>query len=137
MNENITQITSILLIGVLAGAGILAIIAFSPLDQGAYTYKLNTFQSYDDLLKFLQKRYETDVSQGRYYSSLNANIEKSDSSTTGALGLFASSDATEVFENHHIKEKGMSDRTHVLIVEDSEESATFLSRILEEHGYPH
>ena len=84
MNENITQITSILLIGVLAGAGILAIIAFSPLDQGAYTYKLNTFQSYDDLLKFLQKRYETDVSQGRYYSSLNANIEKSDSSTTGA-----------------------------------------------------
>ena len=31
----------------------------------------------------------------------------------------------------------MSDRTHVLIVEDSEESATFLSRILEEHGYPH
>ena len=84
MNEKITQITSILIIGLLSGAGILAIIVFSPLDQGAYTYKLNNFQSYDELLKFLQKRYETDVNQERYFYSLNANIEKSDGSTTGA-----------------------------------------------------
>ncbi len=84
MNEKTTQITSILIISILASAGILAFIAFSPLDQGAYTYKLNTFQSYDELLTFLHQRYETDTNQGRYYNSLNANIEKSDASATGA-----------------------------------------------------
>jgi uncharacterized secreted protein with C-terminal beta-propeller domain len=84
MNEKTTQITSILIISILASAGILAFIAFSPLDQGAYTYKLNTFQSYDELLTFLNQRYETDANQVRYYNSLNANIEKSDASATGA-----------------------------------------------------
>jgi len=84
MNEKTTQITSILIISILASAGILALIAFSPLDQGAYTYKLNTFQSYDELLTFLHQRYETNTNQGRYYNSLNANIEKSDASATGA-----------------------------------------------------
>src|SRR4030042_6551793 len=84
MNEKTTQITSILIISILASAGILAFIAFSPLDQGAYTYKLNTFQSYDELLTFLHQRYETDTNQGRYYNSLNANIEKSDDSAAGA-----------------------------------------------------
>ncbi len=84
MNEKITQITSILIIGVLAGAGILALIAFSPLDQGAYTYKLNSFQSYDELLKFLHQRYENNADPGRYYYSLNANIEKSGASSDGS-----------------------------------------------------
>ena len=84
MNEKITQITSILIISILASASILAIIAFSPLDQGAYTYKINTFQSYDELLTFLHQRYETNTNQGRYYYSLNTIIEKSDASATGA-----------------------------------------------------
>jgi DNA-binding response OmpR family regulator len=39
------------------------------------------------------------------------------------------------FETHHSKERVMSDLTHLLIVEDTEETARFLSQILEDHGY--
>jgi CheY-like chemotaxis protein len=41
------------------------------------------------------------------------------------------------FETHHSKEKVMSAPTHVLIVEDTEETAIFLAQILEDHGYPY
>jgi CheY-like chemotaxis protein len=39
------------------------------------------------------------------------------------------------FEFHHCKERVMSDHPHLLIVEDSEATIIFLSRLLEEHGY--
>lgn len=55
------------MICILTCTSLVAIIAFSPLDKGVYTYKLNTFQSYDDLLAFLHKRFETYGNQGRYY----------------------------------------------------------------------
>ena len=58
-------------------ASLVAIISLSPLDKGTYTYKLNTFQSYDELLAFLHKRYEAGADQGRYYASNNIAIEKS------------------------------------------------------------
>ena len=84
MNKKTTQITSILIISILASAGILALIAFSPLDQGAYNYKLNTFQSYDELLTFLHQRYETDINQSIYNYSFNAIVEKSGVTADGA-----------------------------------------------------
>ncbi len=84
MNKKITQITGILIVSMLACAGLVAIITLSPLDKGTYTYKLNTFQSYDELLTFLHKRYETDANQGRYYDSFNAMLEKSDVTADGA-----------------------------------------------------
>jgi len=46
---------------------LVAIIAFSPLNQGSFTYKLNSFESYDELLAFLHKRFETYGNQGRYW----------------------------------------------------------------------
>jgi two-component system phosphate regulon response regulator PhoB len=38
---------------------------------------------------------------------------------------------------HHSKERAMSDRKQLLIVEDNKETAIFLSRILEEQGFDH
>lgn len=43
--------------------------------------------------------------------------------------------ATQAKPAFHSKEGNMSDLTHLLIVEDTEETATFLSQILEDHGY--
>jgi len=78
MEKKTTQITGILVVSMLTCASLVAIVALSPLDQGAYTYKLNTFQSYDDLLGFLKKRYDAGANQGRYYGTgSNILFEKS------------------------------------------------------------
>jgi inhibitor of cysteine peptidase len=78
MEKKTTQLTGILIVSMLTCASLVAVITLSPLDKGNYTYKLNTFQSYDDLLAFLHKRYEAGAAQGRYYSNgYHVLIEKS------------------------------------------------------------
>jgi len=69
MDEKTTQLTGILVVSMLTCASLVAIITLSPLDKGAYTYKLNTFQSYDELLAFLHQRFEAGAEQGRNYGS--------------------------------------------------------------------
>ena len=66
-------------------ASLVAVICLLPRDKGAYTYKLNTFQSYDELFAFLQKRYESGSGQERYYDSPNVLFDKS----TGAADATA------------------------------------------------
>jgi uncharacterized secreted protein with C-terminal beta-propeller domain len=83
MKKKTTQLTGILIVSMLTCASLVAVITLSPLDKGTYTYKLNTFQSYDDLLAFLHKRFETAANQGRYYDSVNLMFAKSESGTTG------------------------------------------------------
>ncbi|MCX6663529.1 MAG: beta-propeller domain-containing protein, partial [Euryarchaeota archaeon] len=82
MEKKTTQLTGILIVSMLTCASLVAVITLSPLDKGTYTYKLNTFQSYDDLLAFLHKRFETGANQGRYYDSLNIMFAKSESGAT-------------------------------------------------------
>ena len=78
MDKKKTQLTGILIVSMLTCASLVAVITLSPLDKGTYTYKLNTFQSYDELLSFLQKRYENGANQGRFTSGgYNIAIEKS------------------------------------------------------------
>jgi len=89
MEKKTTQFIGILIVSMLTCASLVAVITLSPLDKGAYTYKLNTFQSYDELLAFLQKRYEAGGGQGRYLDSYNVAIEKSGQAPTAdatALG---------------------------------------------------
>ncbi|MCJ7697936.1 MAG: beta-propeller domain-containing protein, partial [Thermoplasmata archaeon] len=83
MEKKTTQLTGILIVSMLTCASLVTVITLSPLDKGAYTYKLNTFQSYDELLSFLQKRFEAGANQGRYYDSLNIMFAKSESGATG------------------------------------------------------
>ena len=83
MEKKTTQLIGILIVSMLTCASLVAVITLSPLDKGAYTYKLNTFQSYDELLAFLHKRFETGANQGRYYDSLNLMFAKSESAATG------------------------------------------------------
>ena len=75
MEKKTTQITGILIVSLLVCASLVAVITLSPLDKGAYTYKLNTFQSYDDLRSFLQKRFTTG-NQGRSYDSPTVMFSK-------------------------------------------------------------
>ncbi len=88
MEKKTKQATGILLVSMLVCASLVALIVFSPLDQGAYTYELNTFQSYDELFSFLKKRFESAGSQGRYYDSINIMFSKSESgsATDGSSG---------------------------------------------------
>jgi inhibitor of cysteine peptidase len=79
MEKKTKQITGILTVSILVCASLLAVITLSPLDKGAYTYKLNTFQSYDELFSFLQKRFESAGNQGRSYDSPNVMFSKSES----------------------------------------------------------
>jgi uncharacterized secreted protein with C-terminal beta-propeller domain len=77
MEKKTTQLIGILIVSMLTCASLVAVISLSPLDKGTYTYKLNTFQSYDELLAFLHKRYEAGTNQGRFYDNYNIAIEKS------------------------------------------------------------
>jgi len=88
MEKKIKQVTGIFLVSLMVCASLVAIIAFSPLDRGAYTYELDTFGSYDELLSFLQKRFESAANQGRYYDSMNILFAKSESGAAedGSLG---------------------------------------------------
>jgi inhibitor of cysteine peptidase len=78
MEKKTTQLTGILIVSMLTCASLVAVITLSPLDKGTYTYKLNTFTNYEDLLAFLHKRFETSGNQGRYYGGgPNVLFEKS------------------------------------------------------------
>ncbi|MBN2599205.1 MAG: beta-propeller domain-containing protein, partial [Candidatus Thermoplasmatota archaeon] len=68
MEKKTTQILGILIGSLLVCTSLVAVIILSPQNKGAYTYELNTFESYDDLRSFLQKRFEANGDQGRYYS---------------------------------------------------------------------
>jgi inhibitor of cysteine peptidase len=78
MEKKTTQITGIFIVCMLTCTSLVAIITLSPLDKGAYTYKLNTFANYEDLQAFLQKRFETGGYYGRYLGAgPNVLFEKS------------------------------------------------------------
>jgi inhibitor of cysteine peptidase len=79
MEKKTKQATGILMVSMLVCASLVAMITLSPLNKGAFTYKLNTFQSYDELLSFLHKRFEASADQGRYYLSPNVMFQKSES----------------------------------------------------------
>jgi inhibitor of cysteine peptidase len=87
MEKKTIQITGILIVSLLVCASLVAVITLSPLDKGAYTYKLNTFQSYDDLRSFLEKRFATAGNQGRYYDSPNVMFSKESATATDGSAL--------------------------------------------------
>jgi uncharacterized secreted protein with C-terminal beta-propeller domain len=60
-----SQLKTYLLLGVVVTSIILAAVALSPPGKG-YTYDLKTFSSYDDLLDFLNERYENYDEYGWY-----------------------------------------------------------------------
>ncbi|MBN1280992.1 MAG: beta-propeller domain-containing protein [Candidatus Thermoplasmatota archaeon] len=76
MKKEHVQLTSVLFVVVLVCASGFALITFLPQNQG-YSYTLNTFTSYDDLLAFLQERYETSMSQGTMYRDFGLKWENS------------------------------------------------------------
>lgn len=87
MEKKTTQITGILIVSLLVCSSLVAVISLSPLDKGAYTYKLNTFQSYDDLRSFLEKRFATAANQGRLYDSPTVMFSKESGAANDASAL--------------------------------------------------
>ena len=85
MEKKTTQITGILIVSLLVCTSLVAVITLSPQDKGAYTYKLNTFDSYDDLQSFLEKRMSSGRSQDGLFYSPNVMISK-ESSNDAAVG---------------------------------------------------
>jgi len=61
-----SQLKTYILLGVIVTSIILAAVALSPPGTGVYTYDLKTFSSYDDLLDFLNERYENYNEYGWY-----------------------------------------------------------------------
>jgi inhibitor of cysteine peptidase len=103
MEKKTTQLTGILIVSMLTCASLVAVITLSPLDKGTYTYKLNTFTNYEDLLAFLHKRFETSGNQGRYYGGgPNVLFEKSaqapttDGTTLAGEGTLPSYSTTNI-----------------------------------------
>jgi inhibitor of cysteine peptidase len=84
MEKKTTQLTGILIVSMLTCASLVAVVTLSPLDKGAYTYKINTFESYDNLLAFLHQRYQS--SNGRYsgYPTIMFSKAESDQAANGA-----------------------------------------------------
>jgi uncharacterized secreted protein with C-terminal beta-propeller domain len=87
MEKKTTQITGILIVSLLVCTSLVAVITLSPLDKGAYTYKLNTFQSYDDLRSFLEKRFAAGGNQGRLYNSPNVMFSKESGTVNDASAV--------------------------------------------------
>jgi len=83
--EKKTQVKGILVVSMLVCTSIIALIAISPLDQGTYTYKLGTFQSYSELLAFLKKRAETTTQHTYFTSAPNVAIDKSGAERNDAV----------------------------------------------------
>ncbi|HVQ01284.1 MAG TPA: beta-propeller domain-containing protein [Candidatus Thermoplasmatota archaeon] len=77
-----TQVKGLLVVSMLICASVVAIIAISPLDRGTYTYKLGTFQSYNELLAFLKKRAESSSAHGYGLYAPSVSIAKSGAERT-------------------------------------------------------
>lgn len=78
-----TQVKGILIVSMLVCTTLITVIAISPLDKGTYTYKLGTFQSYDELFAFLKKRFEASTVHGGYpLFAPNVLFAKSDAERT-------------------------------------------------------
>jgi inhibitor of cysteine peptidase len=90
-------------------ASLVAIISLSPLDKGTYTYKLNTFQSYDELLAFLHKRYEAGADQGRYYASNNIAIEKSAQAPAADVAALTSGETLPSYSTTNVQVAGVDE----------------------------
>ena len=88
---------------------LVAIISLSPLDKGTYTYKLNTFQSYDELLAFLKKRYEAGANQGRYYDSYNVAIEQSGQAPTADGKTLGGGEALPSYSTTNVQVAGVDE----------------------------
>ena len=101
MEKKTTQITGILIVSMLTCASLVAVITLSPLDKGTYTYKLNSFTTYDDLLAFLHKRFETGVNQGRTYGGgPMVMFEKSDTAAPAANGAVTTHSGEETLPSY-------------------------------------
>jgi inhibitor of cysteine peptidase len=109
MEKKTTQLIGILIVSMLTCASLVAVITLSPLDKGAYTYKLNTFQSYDDLLVFLQKRYEAGANQGRYYDNYNVAIEKSGQAPTADSAALTGGETLPSYSTTNVQVAGVDE----------------------------
>ncbi|MFW6122537.1 MAG: beta-propeller domain-containing protein [Petrotogales bacterium] len=63
-----------MVLGMLVCATLVTAFALSPLSSGTYTYKLQTFSSYSELLDFLDKNYENYTGLGRFYEDVPATF---------------------------------------------------------------
>ena len=110
MEKKTTQFIGILIVSMLTCASLVAVITLSPLDKGAYTYKLNTFQSYDELQAFLQKRYEAGGNQGRFTSDgYNIAIEKSTQAPTADATALGGEESLPSYSTTNVQVAGVDE----------------------------
>jgi uncharacterized secreted protein with C-terminal beta-propeller domain len=86
MDKRTTQITGIFIVCMLTTVSLVAIITLSPLNKGSYTYKLNTFSTYDDLLSFLRQRVQAAGYSGRYYGTAPTVLFEKDQAASALNG---------------------------------------------------
>jgi inhibitor of cysteine peptidase len=110
MEKKTTQFIGLLIVSMLTCASLVAVITLSPLDKGAYTYKLNTFQSYDELQAFLQKRYEAGADQGRFTSDgYNIAIEKSAQAPTADATALGGEESLPSYSTTNVQVAGVDE----------------------------
>ena len=88
MKERISKFKGLIIIGFLIIASFSATLLLFPLGGGEYTYEINNFSSYDELMSFFKDNYDNYSGSFYYYDGQNIRISK-----TGAPEAFDSNDA--------------------------------------------
>ncbi len=121
-----SQLRTYVLLGVIVTSIILAAVALSPPGRGVYTYDLKTFSSYDDLLDFLNERYENYNEYG-WYGGGDPRMAIADGSAKGSSSESNAAGGTSVdFSQTNIQVEGVdepdivkTDGTYLYIVAGS------------------
>jgi len=72
MRKN-NKLKGLIVVSLLVCASLVAVVTLLSINKGGYAYALQTFSSYDELLDFFHKKYESYNSLGEEYSLYNRN----------------------------------------------------------------
>ena len=108
MNLKNVQIKGILILGMLVCASLVTAFSLSPLSRGTYTYELQTFSSYDELIDFLNSNYENYTGYGWLCGDAPA-MEFSKSGRAEAVDNNGAGGTSVDFSNTNIQVEGVDE----------------------------
>jgi uncharacterized secreted protein with C-terminal beta-propeller domain len=152
MNKKSSQFKGIIILGLLICASLATAITLSSLGSGSFTYKIQTFSSYDELIDFLSRNNENFTGYG-WYAEDSPRIALSKSGASESIDSNSNGGTIVDYSNTNIQVEGVdepdivkTDGTYLYIIANQKvyivkafppEGAIILSEILlESDEYP-
>jgi uncharacterized secreted protein with C-terminal beta-propeller domain len=152
MNKKMSQFKGIILLGLLICASLVTAITLSSFGSGSFTYKIQTFSSYDELIDFLSRNSKNFTGYG-WYAEGSPRISLSKSGAPESIDSNSNGGTIVDYSNTNIQVEGVdepdiakTDGTYLYIIANQKvyivkafppEDASILSEILlESDEYP-